>query len=120
LNEEEQQQQDMLSLTTSTDDSAMSTDLYQLTMGAAYLQAGQADKKAIFEMFVRNLPRNRSYLVAAGLEQAIHFLRHMKFNDNHISYLQSLDAFKGINDNFFEYLRKSSLPELFGLFQRAQ
>jgi nicotinate phosphoribosyltransferase len=102
----EGKQQDMLSLTTSTDDSAMYTDLYQLTMAAAYLQAGQADKKAIFEMFVRNLPQNRAYLVAAGLEQAIHFLRHMKFNDNHISYLQSLDAFKGINDNFFEYLRK--------------
>jgi nicotinate phosphoribosyltransferase len=106
LNDEEEEQWDMLPLTTSTDDSAMSTDLYQLTMAAAYLQAGQADKKAVFEMFVRNLPRNRAYLVAAGLEQAIHFLHHMKFNDNHISYLQSVDAFKGINDNFFEYLRK--------------
>lgn len=101
----EEEGQGMVSLTTSTDN-AMSTDLYQLTMAAAYLHADQADKKAIFEMSVRKLPRNRSYLVAAGLEQAIHFLHHMKFNDNHISYLKSLDAFKGISDSFFEYLRK--------------
>jgi nicotinate phosphoribosyltransferase len=105
LNEEEEEH-DMLSLTTSTDDSALSTDLYQLTMAAAYLEAGQADKKAIFEMFIRNFPRNRSYLVAAGLEQVIRFLLNMKFNDNHISYLKSLEIFKGISDNFFEYLRK--------------
>jgi nicotinate phosphoribosyltransferase len=103
LNEEEH---DMLSLTTSTDDSALSTDLYQLTMAAAYLEAGQADKKAIFEMFIRNFPRNRSYLVAAGLEQVIRFLLNMKFNDKHISYLKSLEIFKGISDNFFEYLQK--------------
>jgi nicotinate phosphoribosyltransferase len=104
LNDEEGY--DMLPLTTSTDDSALSMDLYQLTMAAAYLQAGQADKKAIFEMSVRKLPRNRSYLVATGLEQAIHFLLNIKFNEDHISYLKSLDVFKGINDNFFEYLRK--------------
>jgi nicotinate phosphoribosyltransferase len=95
-----------LSPTAFTEDTALSIDMYQLTMAAAYLQAGQADKKAVFEMFVRKLPRNRSYLVAAGLEQAIHFLLNMKFNENHISYIKSLDVFKGINENFFEYLRK--------------
>jgi nicotinate phosphoribosyltransferase len=94
------------SLKTYADDNALSTDLYQLTMAAAYLEAGQADKKAIFEMFIRKFPRNRSYLVAAGLEQVISFLLNMKFNDNHISYLESLEIFKRISDNFFEYLRK--------------
>src|SRR5919108_1337167 len=102
-----EEERDMLSLSTSTDDSTLSTDLYQLTMAAAYLEAGQAYKKrAIFEMFIRNFPRNRSYLVAAGLEQVIRFLLNMKFNDKHISYLKSLEIFKGISDNFFEYLQK--------------
>ena len=100
------EEHDTLSLSTSTDDSTLSTDLYQLTMAAAYLETGQADKKAIFEMFIRNFPRNRSYLVAAGLEQVIRFLLNMKFNDKHISYLKSLEIFKGISDNFFEYLQK--------------
>jgi nicotinate phosphoribosyltransferase len=42
-------------------------------------------KNAIFEMFVRNLPLNRSYIVVAGLEQVIYFLMNLKFNDKHIS-----------------------------------
>ena len=100
------EEQKTSSLKTYADDNALSTDLYQLTMAAAYLEAGQADKKAIFEMFIRKFPRNRSYLVAAGLEQVIHFLLNMKFNDNHISYLESLDIFKGVSNEFFEYLKK--------------
>ena len=61
-------------------------------------------KNGIFEMFVRKLPSNRSYFVAAGLEQAIYFLMKIKFNDKHISYLKSLEAFKDVGQDFFEYL----------------
>ena len=56
-------------------------------------------------MFIRRLPANRSYLVAAGLEQAIHFLMKMEFNDKHISYLKSLETFKYVEQDFFEYLK---------------
>lgn len=51
------EERETLSLTTSVDDSTLSTDLYQLTMAAAYLEAGQADKKVIFEMFIKKFPR---------------------------------------------------------------
>ena len=57
-------------------------------------------------MFVRKLPLNRSYIVLAGLEQVIYFLMNLKFNDNHISYLRSLEIFKHVSEDFFEYLRK--------------
>ena len=52
-------------------------------MAAAYYHynnnnnQNQKNKKtinAIFEMFVRKLPLNRSYIVVAGLEQVIYFL----------------------------------------------
>ena len=95
----------------SVGDIVLATDFYELTMAAAYLyysfdKANRRRKnKGIFEMFVRKLPRNRSYLVAAGLEQAIYFLMKMKFNDRQISYLKSLKVFKHVNQNFFEYLK---------------
>ena len=57
-------------------------------------------------MFVRKLPLNRSYIVVAGIEQVIYFLINMKFNDKHISYLRSLEVFKQMGEDFFEYLKR--------------
>jgi nicotinate phosphoribosyltransferase len=78
-------------------------------MAAAYYYSSRDEKdikkEGIFEMFIRRLPANRSYLVAAGLEQAIHFLMKMKFNDKQISYLKSLETFKYVEQDFFEYLK---------------
>jgi nicotinate phosphoribosyltransferase len=89
-------------------DISLCTDLYQLTMAAAYYVSPKqtSNSKGIFEMFVRKLPRNRSYMVAAGLEQALHFLLNLKFSDRQISYIKSLDAFKTVNQDFFEYLKE--------------
>jgi nicotinate phosphoribosyltransferase len=91
-------------------DIALCTDFYELTMAAAYhrldLETSGRKKNAIFELFVRKLPRNRSYMVAAGLEQAIYFLTKMRFNNRHISYIKSLKVFKDVDQNFFEYLRR--------------
>ena len=49
--------------------SALLTDLYQLTMIQAYLECGQTET-AVFEFFVRKLPAQRSFLMAAGLVHA--------------------------------------------------
>jgi nicotinic acid phosphoribosyltransferase len=38
-------------------------------------------KKGVFEMFVRKLTQNRSYLIGAGLEQMIQYLLRLEFND---------------------------------------
>jgi nicotinate phosphoribosyltransferase len=56
-------------------------------------------------MFVRKLPLNRSYIVAAGLEQALQFILVMNFNDKQISYIRSLDAFKMVDEDFYDYLK---------------
>ena len=52
-------------------DIAFYADFYELNMAAAYFKANQKGTIGIFEMFIRKLPTNRSYLVAAGLEQVI-------------------------------------------------
>jgi len=86
-------------------DIALSTDLYELTMAAAYFE-NKENAEATFELFVRNLPRNRSYLVAAGLEQAVEYLRNLRFRKEHINFLRKHPAFKDIGGKFFRYLGK--------------
>jgi nicotinate phosphoribosyltransferase len=85
-------------------DIAFYTDFYEISMAAAYFIANQKDKIGVFEMFIRKFPRNRSYLVAAGLEQVIDFLLNFRFNENHIKYLRNHKMFNNVNHKFFEYL----------------
>jgi nicotinate phosphoribosyltransferase len=85
-------------------DIALFADFYELSMGAAYFNSKQKDTIGLFEMFVRKLPKNRSYLVAAGLEQVIHFLINFRFKHEHIEYIRSHKFFSNLNDRFFEYL----------------
>ncbi len=66
--------------------SALLMDLYQLNMVQAYLESGQTGT-AVFEFFVRKLPARRSFLLAAGLEQALEFLESIRFSDDELSWL---------------------------------
>ena len=87
------------------EDFALSTDLYELTMAAAYFD-NNIDQRSVFELFVRELPGNRGYLVFAGLEQVIEYLQTLRFSGAQIDYLKSLPYFKNVNPDFFEYLRE--------------
>jgi nicotinate phosphoribosyltransferase len=93
------------SLLLSENDIALATDLYELTMAAAYFKSRQTDRIGVFEAFVRKLPRNRSYMVAAGLEQAIHYLLNLRFTEDQIRYLKSMETFSNVGEDFFEYLK---------------
>ena len=72
--------------------SGLATDLYQLTMAAAYHANGRHER-ASFELFTRKLPEGRSYLIVAGLEQALDYLRGLSFSAGEIEYLRGLPAF---------------------------
>jgi len=85
--------------------SGLLTDLYELTMAAGYVQK-HFEARATFELFVRHLPPHRNYLVAAGLEQALHFLESVHFSSEDISYLHSLPLFRHVDGGFFEFLTR--------------
>ena len=74
-------------------------------MAAAYFE-NKETAEATFELFVRNLPKNRSYLIAAGLEQAVQYMLNLRFSKEHVAYLRKQPTFKDISDGFFTYLRK--------------
>lgn len=85
---------------------ALLTDLYQLTMAAGYWSAGKTDEVATFELFVRRLPPNRNYLIAAGLAQAVDYLLGLRFEEDEIRYLRGLPQFVRVAEGFFEALRR--------------
>lgn len=75
-----------------TRDAALFTDLYELTMAASYLREGM-NGRATFSLFVRKLPTKRAFLVAAGLEDVLNFLRDFRVSRAAIRYLSSLGRF---------------------------
>jgi nicotinate phosphoribosyltransferase len=80
--------------------SALLTDLYQLNMMQAYLDRGET-KTAVFEFFVRKLPRERGFLIAAGLEQVLEFLVRLRFTPEELDWLASSGRF---GKNLIDYL----------------
>ncbi|MHA2429985.1 MAG: nicotinate phosphoribosyltransferase [Promethearchaeota archaeon] len=92
------------------DDSNMilATDFYQLTMSAAYYQYNLEnnininDEKATFELFIRQYPKNRNYLIFAGLEQAVYYLLNARFTERTIEFLRKKEVFKNIDPSFYD------------------
>ena len=73
--------------------SALLTDLYQLTMLQAYFDAGMAET-AVFEFFVRALPPGRNFLVAAGLEQVLAYLQQFRVTEKELAWLRAHGGFR--------------------------
>jgi nicotinate phosphoribosyltransferase len=84
--------------------SALLTDLYELTMAAAYFE-NDFRASASFELFVRSLPPERTFLLAAGLAQALDYLETLRFQPEEIDYLLRQPAFSKVSAGFFDYLK---------------
>ncbi|HET9040319.1 MAG TPA: nicotinate phosphoribosyltransferase [Gemmatimonadales bacterium] len=85
-------------------DAALFTDLYELTMAAAYFREGVRGS-ATFSLFVRRLPPERGFLVAAGLADALEYLSSFRFSPDGLEYLRSLERFEPTFLTFLETLR---------------
>jgi nicotinate phosphoribosyltransferase len=83
--------------------SALLTDLYELTMSAAYFE-DHFEATASFEVFIRALPPQRSYLIAAGLQQALDFLEDVRFEPEDVEYVRRHPVFSHISGDFFKRL----------------
>ncbi len=68
------------------------TDLYELNMYEAYLEAGMT-AVASFEFFVRKLPPCRNFLLAAGLEQVVAYLERARFDERELAWLRASGHF---------------------------
>lgn len=80
---------------------ALLTDLYQLTMAACYFDQGMHEE-ATFSLFIRKYPPHRGYFVAAGLAEALRYLKTWRVTEDDLGYLKSTGLFK---PNFLDYLQ---------------
>ncbi|MDE2944643.1 MAG: nicotinate phosphoribosyltransferase [Gemmatimonadota bacterium] len=78
--------------TPSRERGALLTDLYQLTMLKAYWEHGMHET-AVFEFFVRRLPPNRNFLLAAGLAHALDYLERLRFEPDELEWLGDQPGF---------------------------
>ena len=83
----------------------LSTDLYELTMAQAFLEAGIVERQATFELSVRALPPHRGYLVVAGLEQALAYIRDLHFRPEALAYLEGSGHFRREFVDYLESMR---------------
>jgi len=77
------------------------TDLYQLTMMNGYFKEGKKEQIAVFDVFFRQ-NNMITYSVCAGLEQVVDYILNLKFGEEEIEYLKSLNLFE---DKFIDYLK---------------
>jgi nicotinate phosphoribosyltransferase len=75
-----------------TRDAALFADLYELTMAASYFREDMRER-ATFSMFVRTLPADRGFLVAAGLDDVLEYLASFGFSPDALRYLDGLKLF---------------------------
>ena len=86
---------------------ALLTDLYELTMAAAYLDWGKEKDSATFDLYYRHNPFNGGYAIAAGLENAIRAVMETEFSKSDILFLRSLRTLVGtpvFPEKFLDYL----------------
>ena len=88
------------------DDSlTLHTDLYQINMMQVYFNQGIHNKKAVFEVYFRQLPFKNGFAVFAGLERIVNYLENLTFSETDIAYLKDL----GYPEDFLDYLANLKL-----------
>jgi len=82
-------------------DLALLTDFYQLSMMQGYFFT-KPDQTAVFDVFYRKNPSGGGYAIFCGLNEVVDYIENLKFSDDDIAYLKSLNFFK---PEFLEFLR---------------
>ncbi|BAX73246.1 nicotinate phosphoribosyltransferase [Leuconostoc mesenteroides] len=86
----------------SDDSLVLHTDAYQINMIYTYWKQRIDQKPVVFEAYFRKMPFNNGYVIFSGLERIVKILNQLKFTDDDIDYLQSLDLY---DTEFLTYLK---------------
>lgn len=82
---------------------ALHTDKYQINMMYAYWKNGNHRSKCVFDLYFRERPFGNGFAVAAGLEQVISYLSHLRFTEEDIQFLKSEE--EHYDEDFLQALR---------------
>lgn len=77
-------------------------DFYEFTMSNGFFVKNMNNKIAYFDVFFRKIPDNGGYVIVAGLEQVIDYIKNLKFDSEDIDYLRKQNKF---SEDFLNYLK---------------
>ena len=89
-------------------DVALLTDLYELTMAQGLWESGKLDEQASFTAFYRDHPFGSAFAVMCGTADLPDLVENMRFTEEDVAYLASLQAPAGgalFKPGFLDYLR---------------
>jgi nicotinate phosphoribosyltransferase len=92
--------------------SALTTDLYEVTMACGYWKAGVSDYDAAFHVTFRENPFGGQFTVACGLATVIDFLHSFHFTETEVAYLAAQRGNDGkplFDSAFLDYMRDLQL-----------
>lgn len=78
------------------------TDEYEYTMANTYLESKKQNQKAVFDVFFRRIPNGGGYVVMAGLDKVIEYIKNLHFGEREINYFRR----KGYSEDFIKYVSK--------------
>ena len=79
----------------------MLTDWYELTMNEGYITNDKKDTEAVFDVFFRKIPNAGGYVIMAGLDKVIEYIKNLHFSDEDIDTLRN----NGLSDKHIEVLK---------------
>ena len=56
---------------------AYCSDKYQYTMGKSFLESGNAERRAVFNLFYRTAPENNNWAVVSGVDEVIEMVGNL-------------------------------------------
>lgn len=80
---------------------AMLCDFYELTMANGYFRNGSGSRILYFDLFFRKIPDGGGFAIAAGLSQAIEYIKELHFDGEDIEFLRRKNIF---DEEFLRYL----------------
>jgi nicotinate phosphoribosyltransferase len=86
---------------------ALTTDLYEVTMACGYWKAGVSECEAAFHVAFRDNPFGGEFTIACGLEQVVDLIRDFRFEEHELAYLAAQRGNDGqplFDSEFLDYL----------------
>lgn len=77
-------------------------DFYEFTMTNGYLEEGLQDRITYFDLYFRKVPDNGGFVIVAGLQQFVEYLKNLHFTEEDIEYFKQKEIF---SDVFLNYLK---------------
>jgi len=85
----------------SNKDLALYTPQRSMLTTAGHIEADMHEQETTFDLYIRELPKNRNYLIFAGLEDVVHYLMNLRFIEEDIELIQKQFNFPEKIINYF-------------------